>query len=302
MYHNKYIKYKHKYMSLKNIQLGDIKSDPVYYTHDNGGRPYKVQIENDNKVYVYKNNGYDEEKDGNIYDTNPIATFDAKKVFVGKSPLNGMTEFSGGHGPEFDGNSILLELKSNEYVHIGSEIFSFDTKSEIKEYVSPVGNSDVPYPFAVDTNNNYYLITFDVIVLDNKNLREIMKKSGDPNDYYMEYHLITPDRGRIPEQKPKINYENIDKYYVGKEQYTLTYDPLPDKKDRVGKNGNTKMYIVDKDKKKKLLTKDDYKILMKEFGKLASFEPLVKKKTYLDRDINGTLLGVYMDAVSSHTK
>lgn len=287
-------------MSLKNIQSGGKNSEPVYYTHDNGGRPYKVVIENDKKVIVYKSIGYDHGKEKTLYDKNPIITFDAKKVFIGKSPLNGMTEFSGGHGPEFDGNSILLELKPNEYVCIGSDIFSFETKCEIKEYVSPVGNNDVPYPFAIDKQNNYYLITFEVIVLDNENLRKIMKESGDPNDYHMEYRLITPDMGRIPEQNPKINYKNIDKYFVGKEQYTLTYDPFLDRDNRIGKMGKEKMYIIDKNNKKTLLTKQDYKILMDEFGKLAFFEPLIKKKKFLDRDINGTLMGVYMDAISSH--
>jgi len=67
-----------------------------------------------------------------------------------------MTEFSGGYCSEFDGNTILLHIKNNEYVHIYDIIISFTSNSKIIQYVSPVGNNDVPYPYAVDEHNNYY--------------------------------------------------------------------------------------------------------------------------------------------------
>jgi hypothetical protein len=42
-----------------------------------------------------------------------------------------MTEFSGGHGPQFDGNSMLFELGPGRYVFVGECIRSFGTKSPI---------------------------------------------------------------------------------------------------------------------------------------------------------------------------
>ena len=42
------------------------------------------------------------------------------EVFIGKSPVNAMTTFSGGHGPRFDGNSVLLK-RENDYVFVGDE-------------------------------------------------------------------------------------------------------------------------------------------------------------------------------------
>ena len=42
------------------------------------------------------------------------------EVFIGKSPVNAMTTFSGGHGPRFDGNSILLK-REKDYVFVGDE-------------------------------------------------------------------------------------------------------------------------------------------------------------------------------------
>ncbi len=168
------------------MSLENIKPVQIYYTHFNGGRPYKVQIEN-NKVNVYKSNRYDEAKRRTTYDPKHITTFNAKKVFIGKSPLNEMTEFSGGYGPGFDGNTILLELNKNEYVYIGVDIISFDTKSEIKEYISPVGNNYVPYPFAIDIENNYYLLESGIVILNNENINEVMKKSGNPENYIDDY-------------------------------------------------------------------------------------------------------------------
>ena len=65
-----------------------------------------------------------------------------------------MTEYSGGYGDEFDGNSILVHISENKYVYIGSSIYSFESQAKIIRYISPVGNSDVPYPYAIDEKEN----------------------------------------------------------------------------------------------------------------------------------------------------
>ena len=70
-----------------------------------------------------------------------------------------MTKFSLGYGEKFDGNSILLKLSKNKYVYIGSLIYSFNAYNEITTFISPVGNNDVPYPYAIDEKNNYYLLS-----------------------------------------------------------------------------------------------------------------------------------------------
>ena len=36
-----------------------------------------------------------------------------------------MTNFSGGYGPKFDGNSILLQIDSNKYVFVGHNLYEF---------------------------------------------------------------------------------------------------------------------------------------------------------------------------------
>ena len=141
----------------------------TYLIHDNGGRPFKVVI-NDN-VSVYNENGYNEQTDEIIYSKEPIIDLKGiSNIFIGKSPENEMTKFSGGYGPNFDGNSILVHIKDNEYIYIGSEIFRFHSFAEIIDYKSPVGNSDVSYPYAIDKENNYYLMIEDVVINKNSNI------------------------------------------------------------------------------------------------------------------------------------
>lgn len=99
-----------------------------------------------------------------------------KKVFIGKSPKIEMTQFSGGYGKEFDGNTILLLLKKNNYVLIdGNGLTNFTTDNdEIKQYYSFVGNSDVPYPMAIG-NKNYYFWTYPTGYMNKNNFPKIKK-------------------------------------------------------------------------------------------------------------------------------
>ncbi len=136
----------------------DLNGVDTYTTHFNGGRPFKVEIKS-SVVTIY---------DNHRSETEPLMVFtDICKLFVGKSPLTPMTEFSGGHGKDFDGNSILIQTESLRYVFVGHVIYSFDAISPIVSYVSEVGNNDVPYPYAVDEHDNVYLMIENVIVKNN---------------------------------------------------------------------------------------------------------------------------------------
>ena len=133
-----------------------------YFIHDNGGRPFLVYVAGNN-VWIYKHSKetvVEDEKDldNPKYYTELVKEYTAKQVFIGKSPKNEMTKYSGGHGPKFTGNSILLKIGDKRYVSIGWTIYEFSTKDEIIEYHSPVGNSDVPYPVAIGTDYVYFMI------------------------------------------------------------------------------------------------------------------------------------------------
>jgi hypothetical protein len=128
-----------------------------YIIHNNGDTPFIVKIEGNN-VYVYKN----EEDRQLILSKKPL------HIFIGESPKNKITEFPGGYGDEFRGNTILLENTqvnntTFEYTYIGGKIFTF-LANKIEKYISSVGNNDVPYPYAIDINNFTYLMIENVVL------------------------------------------------------------------------------------------------------------------------------------------
>lgn len=128
----------------------------MHKTLDNGGIGYYVFICPINStVHVYGRTqdiltGHFIDEGPEIF-TNLIGVYQPLNIFIGKSSLNEMTGWSGGHGDRFDGNTILLRignLSECRYLHIGSEIFQFETDELVIKYVSSVGNSGVPYPYA----------------------------------------------------------------------------------------------------------------------------------------------------------
>lgn len=224
---------------------------PNYLIHHNGSRPYKVVIDKDKNVKVYKY------KSENEYEDKEFKTFKPRKIFIGKSPKNKMTIFSGGHGKKFDGNSILLQMTKNFYVYIGSEIFSFKTDSEIIDYVSPVGNNDVPYPYAIDANDYYYLMIEKIKI-------KVPEQYDDCYDYYYQASLMTPN---IAFKTNPIFYSGILEFRINNEQYTLTYNQEPIKEFKrlqkdLGKNITIK--LIDGQIIK--LTDKSYKKIMDEFN------------------------------------
>lgn len=119
-----------------------ISEGKVYFTLDNGGRPFKVVIK-DNNVDVYKLSLKD-----NNYDK-LIKQFKVKKIHIGKH-----------ESKIYNGNTILLELLNNKLVFIGDSIYEFELAKDdvIKKYFSIVGNSEVPYPVLLGKNNFYSMI------------------------------------------------------------------------------------------------------------------------------------------------
>lgn len=148
-----------------------VKHTVQYEIMDNGGIPFIVKVAQKN-VTIYKN-VWDENKNKAVMEKYPILTYIVDKIFIGRSVKNPMTEFSSAYGPKYDGNSILLQLK-DRYIYIGVDIYSFIPLAPIIKYVSPVGNSGVPYPYAIDAKNNVYLME-DHIIMPNY-------KGKDPNE------------------------------------------------------------------------------------------------------------------------
>jgi len=120
----------------------EILNEDDYITHDNGGRPFSVHIE-DNELSVYK-------LVSGIYRT------EVKKVFTGDT--------------QDDNSSVLVEIKPEnlkyKYIFIGQKIYSFETTEPIKDYHTMIGNSNVPYPVAVSDKYAYFML--DDVYIDKK--------------------------------------------------------------------------------------------------------------------------------------
>ena len=176
----------------------------IYYPLDNGGRPFKVEINEDKHKHVLDVYGnYQESKTYNkkLYSTKYT------NIWVGKSPKIEMTLFSDGYGKKFEGNSILVETGNLEYVFIGEKIFSFKSIAPIKTYVSPVGNNDVPYPYAVDSDGYIYLMIENVIIHPNEKTKELFDKCDEPYSvYYKISHISDP---QIKPSKDEFNYDIV---------------------------------------------------------------------------------------------
>lgn len=155
----------------------------MYQTHDNGGRIFRVFVDSKDKVAVITLMTPSEWPD-HCYPYVVNKRFPFQRVFIGKSPRNEMTEnaFMGGFGPKFDGNSILFDMGNNTYMYVGESVKLFQTHTPILRYVSPVGQNDVPYPYAVDEEGVYYLMAEDVKI----KLKKGALMMGDPYDLYYD--------------------------------------------------------------------------------------------------------------------
>ena len=216
----------------------------VYFIHYNYDKPYKVELY-DNIVKVYDRNNKD---NLTVYDN-------TEKIFIGKSPKNEMTINSGNYGKEFDGNTFLISLKNGNYVYIGALIYEFKPESEIVEYVSPIGNNDVPYPYAIDRNNNYYLIIENVII-------KPPEKTEDVYKYYYDNHELT-----------KTKFKGITEFFANNEKLFYTYQSFPEKNyDRLLKDFG-ELEIVKNGKRRKL-SKKEYVKINNDFGKKHKFKAI----------------------------
>lgn len=142
----------------------------VYYTHDNGSRPYKV-IVNGTNVKIYKlPSDFDvfEEPKPQDYTVLLKEYNNVKNVFIGKS-IKGDDAYdsfqTSREAQKFGlGNSILIYLSKSkdkyEYSFIGDCAFEFKTKDEITEYYSMIDRNDAPLPVAISKDNVYFMISY----------------------------------------------------------------------------------------------------------------------------------------------
>jgi len=92
-----------------------------------------------------------------------LFSINVTQIFIGKkSPTGG---YDGLKPSQAEGNSILLHVSGNKYRFIGSDIYDFSPiqGDKIVKYYSDVGNSDVPYPYAI--GEKYIYIMLDAVMV-----------------------------------------------------------------------------------------------------------------------------------------
>ena len=159
--------------------------EKTYYIHDNSDRSFMVKITPET-ILVYKI-----DIDRTITELS-FSYYNYKRVFIGKNTeyVDDWKKSKLKHPTKrwyykTKGNTILIQLDDFTYVYIGGKyIYSFctDIADEIIDYKSPIGNSDVPYPYAIGKNNIYLMTEFKFI---NK------FKNIDSEDPYDNYYKIT---------------------------------------------------------------------------------------------------------------
>lgn len=170
--------------------------------------------------------------------------------------------------------------ENNNYVFIGGKIFSFKSYSQITDFVSQIGNSDVPYPVAIDSEQNHYLLIEDVVIKSNPDLL-----AQDAYRYYYSSFLITPDRAFSPPRQPLHGvFEQITGFLIGGQTYTFRYKPSNKAGSEYDRflgfrecQGDPTIKIVKSDQSTQTLSRDDYIDLMRRFEEMAGFQVLINK-------------------------
>ena len=99
---------------------------------------YLVVIDGDVYVYEYEKYKFDP----------PFVSFKPKHIFIGKSKVCDVTEFSeaANDDSDFEDNTLLLEVEDRKYVYIsGLENTEFETSDKVIDCISVKGNNMVPY-------------------------------------------------------------------------------------------------------------------------------------------------------------
>jgi hypothetical protein len=167
-----------------------------YLIHDNGGRPFQVNITHD-QFTVYRQSKVAESGKGYIfyegdYDKVLVKPTKYLKLYVGKDP---------NYGKKFDGNTILAQVSAKKYMYIGEEIFTFTITDDITGYKSPIQGSDVAYAYARGTKNTYLMI--EKTFIPNDELRTV--------DPYDQLYGMDTQHGNKHKREHKLNMSLVQK-------------------------------------------------------------------------------------------
>jgi hypothetical protein len=140
----------HKWVLQKPVTL-KVKGKE-YDIIDNGSTPFRVKV-SPGKATVFST--FVNATPDYYYTDKAILSTSYFKIFIGDNDLKDTNYAPKGQRP---GNSILIKVSPTKYIHVGSEIYSFTTNDKIIAYFSPLGNSQVPYPYALGEKYAYFML------------------------------------------------------------------------------------------------------------------------------------------------
>ena len=106
------------------------------------------------------------------------------------------------------GNSLLLQTGPRRYMYIGSEIFDFSLPKDepgIQAYVSIMGNSAVPYPYAVGARNTYLMLEY--VYISNS-----LRTEQDPYDQWYWHDLHTGEKYKDQKVARKAQQAHLEQH------------------------------------------------------------------------------------------
>lgn len=130
----------------------------VIYVHDNGGRPFQVFVNKEDKeVYI---RGYEDIKIEMSY----------VKFFFGADTMWAQNN-----------NTVLFEIGRDSkfcYIWVGWKVIKFRTNEPIKTFITDLGPNDVPYPYCLSKSKTYLIL--EEVMIDN------IRRNGE-NPYQQFY-------------------------------------------------------------------------------------------------------------------
>lgn len=177
----------------------------TYYPHWNMTKPFRVTIGKD-AICIKKYNlslGEDEYNSGVDYDDSDEDIVDPYDIEV----LNLLSGEFKGYWYGFDSsvyeshhNTILIKLNDHKYIYVSGNVIQFETTEPIIDYISCMGNNDVPYPVAYSDNYVYFIQE-----------REFIQKDGLPTEatvanaeqLYLDYYNYDKKNKKYPIKKMK---------------------------------------------------------------------------------------------------
>lgn len=182
-----------KKVSVKKAAVNKVSVKKNKYITGNENQ-IKVVI-NKKHVWAYPQlDGRDQDDSDNEddFEKEPVLDIECEKIFIGKDLQD----------RKDDGNTIVLHIKAKKYIYIGDTIYSFESKYPIKEYFSPLGNGGYPYPYAVDSDKNYYLMVENVILVNLKGDEDIGNE--DPYEIYYDNRYDKSSKNVVPLNSKKM--------------------------------------------------------------------------------------------------